>query len=143
MKVKQPSFSFFSKSQTLLKFMRPYVFHFSFLPFFQQLKAKMRHACTNCTVGITNLLRTCIHNIILEVRHNWMKILFKCHFKFQRTIGELIYTCKTFKLESRLGSNLTFFSGSFNLNIFPGSNLKISYQTKQDLQVTTWLQPEF
>ena len=39
------------------------------------------------------------------------------------TIGELIYTWKTFRLRSRLGSNLTFFSGSVNLNIFPGYNL--------------------
>jgi hypothetical protein len=28
------------------------------------------------------------------------------------TVGELIYTWKTLKLESRLGSNLTFSSGS-------------------------------
>jgi len=53
------------------------------------------------------------------------------------SVGELIYAWKNFRLGSRLGSNLTFFSGSVNLNIFPGSNLKISYYTQQEIQVTT------
>ena len=41
--------------------------------------------------------------------------------------GELVYTWKKFRLGPRLGSNMTFFTGSVNQNIFPGSNLKISY----------------
>ena len=32
----------------------------------------------------------------------------------------------------------TFFPSSVNLDFFPGSNLKISYQTQQDFQVTIW-----
>ena len=43
------------------------------------------------------------------------------------TVGELIYAWKKVRLKSRLGSNLTFFPGSVNLDFFTGSNLKISY----------------
>ena len=45
---------------------------------------------------------------------------------FRKICGELIYTWKTFKLESRLGSNLTFSSGSVTWKIF---------------QVQTWKSP--
>ena len=41
-------------------------------------------------------------------------------------LGELIYAWKKVRLKSRLGSNLTFFTGSVNLHFLPGSNLEIS-----------------
>ena len=47
---------------------------------------------------------------------------------------------KEVRLRSRLGSKLTFFSGSVNLDFFPGSNLKISYPTQQDFQARMYLQ---
>ena len=34
-------------------------------------------------------------------------------------LGELIYAWKKVRLRSRLGSNLTFFPGSVNLEFFP------------------------
>ena len=78
------------------------------------------------------------------------------HYRQSFPLGELIYTCKTVLLESRLGSNLAFFSGSVNLYIFPGSkpdnlllntarfsgyNLgyNLTFLSGSNLQVQTWI----
>ena len=55
---------------------------------------------------------TGLHSILRQDLNKKSKIREMTFLNVLETFGELIYSCKMFMLESRLGSNLTFFSGS-------------------------------